>query len=211
MNKQILIILFLIFSLNLFGQVEKKEYSDSAEVIEIFQKQDIFTVSEDLLEEYEISIKNPHTLQVISDGTLTYHPFGYFEDIKNFRKKYSYFKETEQITETDTLYVFSYKESFIKVYFHNHIEIVSDRVYGKEVVVCSGKIINKEIQLVENVRVGISKNDVLKKFFTDKKLSMYDFSNVDTLITVSSTYDYQQIYVFVNDTLKEIIIGDVGG
>jgi len=186
-------------------QMKKDTISDTV----VFQKQDIFTVSEDSLF-YELAeqmfIKNPRTLQILTDGNLTYYPFGVFKSIKDFQNKYSHFKEEKEFIKADTVYKFLYKESFIKVHYNGNVEVITDRLYGDELNIVSGRIVNKEIQLIEEVRVGISKNNLLQKFFSNEIMSMYDFSNVDTLINSSSADGIEQHYIFINDILKEIIM-----
>ena len=175
------------------------------------KQRDVFTIPEDSLKyafvgDISMFIENQHTLLILSDGKLTYHPFGQFQDVEHFWSKYSTFQEEKQFIETDTVYNFFYKESFVKIYFNKDTEDVSGRIYEDELNIVSGRIVNTEIQLIENVHVGMSKNDLLQKFFSNKTLSMYDFNNVDTLINSTSDGDIEQSYIFVNDTLKEIIM-----
>jgi len=212
--------IILLFSVLFITSCNNKQNNNAQDTINqnetdifdtiVVQKQDIFTVSEDLLEEYEISIKNPNTLQILSDLSLTYYPFGFFEDINSFQKQYSYLKKSEQPIEINenpqmTVYEFLYKKSYIRV-CQCEEDIVADRVYEKQMCLVSSRIVDKEIQLVDSIHVDISKNNLLQKILNKKIMSMYDFSKVDTLITLSSTYDCKHIYVFINDTLKEIII-----
>jgi len=215
-----LIIFISILFLNCSNKQKEIAITDEQNIISdtaTFQKQDIFTVSKDLLKEgfiddMYIFIENPHTLVVLTDNDLTYFPLGVFKNVEDFRKKYSHFKEEKQIIVRefdgfiDTAYKFLYKESFIKIHYKILNEFVCDRFYGEELNIVSGRITNKEIQLVGNICIGMSKNDLLKKFFSDGVLSMYDFSKVDILINSSSPGDIGQSYIFVNNILKEIIM-----
>jgi hypothetical protein len=172
------------------------------------QKQNIYTIPQDSLkygyiDGIPIFIFGVHTVYVLTDDILTYYLLGSFVSWNHFKNTHYYFEDNKQFVEDkeagiqDTIHEFTYKESFVKAFWHNNDNTLN---------IVSGQIINGEIKLVENIHVGMSKNNLLQKIFSPDTMLKFDFERVDTLINSATTSDIKQNYIFDNDTLKKIII-----
>jgi len=123
-------------------------------------------------------------------------PFGFLENIKNFSELKSPKFHVQKLlrknkhypSKTDTIYQFTYKNSEVFFYkTHN----------GKEFLL-AGKIVNKQIELKNDIHVGISKEDFINRFSEDLQI------NSDSLQMVGDGTKYT--FVFDKKKLKRIHI-----
>lgn len=100
--------------------------------------------------------------QAISQKEFLESPFGFTENIENFTNLSKPKFKTKKLLrrnkhypeKTDTIYQFIYKKSEI-FFYKTHL--------GQEFLL-TGKIMNKQIILRNGVRVGLSKNEFIKRF-----------------------------------------------
>jgi hypothetical protein len=128
--------------------------------------------------EYEIQSVSlcSDTLKLLSSSQVLYYPFGRFSSIISFEKSYpekfvktveKCIKSLEVPGQTDTLFRFSFKESYILAI---DIDNTEDYKFKKdEMVITKAKITNKEIKLQNGDSIGIPKDLLLRYFFTEYK------------------------------------------
>ncbi|MDR1348096.1 MAG: hypothetical protein LBJ63_06695 [Prevotellaceae bacterium] len=91
-----------------------------------------------------------------------------------------------------------YKDSFIKLRFDS-IERLS--------YVISAKIKDKDIHLLNDMQIGMLKQDFFEKLFNAE---YSNFEKMDTINNADERGEIDQYYIFEADTLKEIIIKSNG-
>ena len=100
--------------------------------------------------------------QTISQDEFLNQPFGFTESIQNFQQLNNPRFKTQKLLrknkhypeKTDTIYQFTYKKSQI-FFYKTH--------FGKEFLL-AGKVLNKQIKLKNDIHVGLSKEDFIKRF-----------------------------------------------
>ncbi|MFO7844729.1 MAG: hypothetical protein R6V16_13035 [Bacteroidales bacterium] len=132
----------------------------------------------------------------ISQEEFLEQPFGFKEDIKNFSENTSSRFSTQKLLrknkhypeKTDTIYQFKYRKSEI-FFYKTHL--------GQEFLL-AGKILNKQIVLTNDIKVGLSKEDFQNRF--SNQLNMAS----DTLEMIGDGTKYT--FIFENDKLHRINI-----
>jgi len=141
-------------------------------------------------------------LEVTSEGELTNSLLGEDYSISGLQQHYNQvFNDNrqeikdEESGEIQIINKLFFKESFVKVYY-NPIKKQDDIV--------SGKIVNKELFMVKNIQLGISKKDFFDKIFKDA--STFDFSTIDIFRNSDLMGDILQEFIFKADTLNQVIL-----
>jgi len=132
----------------------------------------------------------------ISKKEFLEQPFGFAEDIKSFSENASSKFRTQKLLrknkhhpeKTDTIYQFKYRKSEI-FFYKTHL--------GQEFLL-AGKILNKQIVLTNDIKVGLSKEDFQNRF--SNQLNM----DSDTLEMIGEGTKYT--FIFENDKLHRINI-----
>lgn len=123
-------------------------------------------------------------------------PFGFKENIESFKnntspkfRKQKLLRKNKHYPEkTDTIYQFVYKKSEI-FFYKTHL--------GQEFLL-AGKILNRQITLTSDIKVGLSKKDFQKRFSDDLEIES------DTLEMIGDGTKYT--FIFENDKLYRINI-----
>lgn len=132
----------------------------------------------------------------ISQEEFLHQPFGFKENIESFSNNMQPKFKTQKLLrknkhypeKTDTIYQFIYKKSEI-FFYKTHL--------GQEFLL-AGKILNKQIQLTNNIKVGISKDNFQSRF--SNKLDIES----DTLEMIGDGTKYT--FIFKKDELYRINI-----
>ncbi|MCB2194603.1 MAG: hypothetical protein KQH79_02020 [Bacteroidetes bacterium] len=139
------------------------------------------------------SVTNYTTL---SQNEFLSSPFGFDENIENFsnleKPKFQtqklLRKNKHYVEKTDTIYKFSYKKSEIFFYKTHR---------GKEFLL-AGKILNKQIKLINGISVGMHKDE-----FNNRFSDQLNF-NSDSIQMIGEGTKYT--FIFANDKLQRINI-----
>jgi hypothetical protein len=139
---------------------------------------------------------------VISGGNLSYFPFGCFNTPEiivhhlnlDFTIK-KIFVEEEGFSEIQTIDKLTFKDSFIKIY-NNSITESYDIMFSK--------IIDKEIMLLSDIHIGMSKKDFFNKiFFEDVP---FDFEKIEMFVNSDEMGSITQNFIFKDNKLEQIIM-----
>lgn len=159
-------------------------------------KKNIFLILIVLLAGCTTTKNNEQSFSKMSKEEFLEKPFGFEENIKNF----STFTEPEFKTQkllrrnshypekTDTIYKFYFRKSEI-FFYKTHT--------GKEFLL-AGKIMNKQVYLVNNIHVGLAKNDFANRFSTE-----FEFTG-DSIQMIGEGTKYT--FIFKKDKLYRINI-----
>jgi hypothetical protein len=140
--------------------------------------------------------KSTTTYSPLSQSEFLKSPFGFEENIANFQNITKPKFKTEKVLrknkhypeKTDTIYKFKYKNSSIFFY----------KTHLNQEFLLVGKIINKQIQLKNGIRIGITKNDFIARF--NKNLNWQN----DSLELIGEGTKYT--FIFESDHLSKIKI-----
>lgn len=132
----------------------------------------------------------------ISQEEFLYQPFSFKENIENFANNMQPRFKTQKLLrknkhypeKTDTIYQFIYKKSEI-FFYKTHL--------GQEFLL-AGKILNKQIQLTNKIKVGMSKDDFQSRFSNQLNLES------DTLEMIGDGTKYT--FIFKKNELYRINI-----
>ena len=132
----------------------------------------------------------------VSQEEFLESPFGFHENIENFSQisnprfhvQKLLRKNKHYPSKTDTIYQFTYKNSEV-FFYKTHT--------GKEFLL-AGKIVNKQVELKNDIHVGISKEDFINTFSDDLQIKS------DSLQMVGDGTKYT--FVFDKKKLKRIHI-----
>jgi len=132
----------------------------------------------------------------ISQEEFLEQPFGFKEDIKSFSENTSSRFGTQKLLrknkhypeKTDTIYQFRYRKSEI-FFYKTHL--------GQEFLL-AGKILNKQIVLINDIKVGLSKEDFQNRFSNQLNMA------TDTLEMIGDGTKYT--FIFENNKLHRINI-----
>ena len=132
----------------------------------------------------------------ISKEEFLEQPFGFPEDIESFSENTSSKFSTQKLLrknkhypeKTDTIYQFRYRKSEI-FFYKTHL--------GQEFLL-AGKILNKQIVLTNDIKVGLSKEDFQNRFSNPFNMT------TDTLEMIGDGTKYT--FIFEDDKLHRINI-----
>lgn len=132
----------------------------------------------------------------ISQEKFLYQPFGFSEDIDSFSKHMEPKFRTQKLLrknkhypeKTDTIYQFIYKKS--EIFFYKTHQ-------GQEFLL-AGKILDHQIKLTNDIKIGISKDNFQSRFSNQLNLE------TDTLEMVGDGTKYT--FIFKKDKLARINI-----
>jgi hypothetical protein len=128
------------------------------------------------------------TLTLISTSDFLYYPFGIFKDNKALKKKYPNLFNLK-----NGLPYLIFEDSYVKFLFDDDKKRL-ETVYAK--------IISPEIQLRNGIVTGMSKLEVLTRFFDSKPDNTY---GLKVLTLESGLLGMWHYYTFDNDVLTSIL------
>jgi len=142
------------------------------------------------------------TLNVVTTDQFAYYPFGKYFSIEEFNNSLKSFNlEVEQqypnndtLLDLRVLYNLSYRDSKIKV--------LSDPE-NKTIEIISGKILDPEVELVNEFQVGMTKAEFIDSLFSKKPV---DFSKIKVVEIESGLMGIWHYYKFEKDTLESILL-----
>lgn len=158
------------------------------------------------------------TLEIISGYKLIYEPFlGKINSITSFKKRYgNIFSEIKKI-EKDTngnefeITLLKYKNSYIKLlknkFIPSNAEELAEYHYEMpdSIVIYSAKIVDTEIVLTYDIKIGMSKKDFFKRIFENCDTKILQNINIVTNIDFRGEF-LQETFIFNNDTLSTILM-----
>lgn len=201
-------------------EVTNKSTSNNTEVIlstntinhKQIETQDLIHFND--IDKFQHNIKIGHILlfehgqetSIASNDWLTYGLLGYDhhpEAIKDFFKNINFEEQIELIEDVEemafdepqTIYKLIYKDSFIKVYLNS---------YKENFDIISARIIDKELLLANKITVGMCKYDFFNTLFNN--IIQSDIDIIEIFRNGDELGEIDQIFIFKNDTLSEIII-----
>lgn len=138
------------------------------------------------------------TLLIVTTSDFLYYPFGNYKNMKDFTNQYSFMKNSVEYDypyndSTSTmipLYRFSFNQSYIKFLYDND---------KKRLELIAAKIFNSEVGLNNQVKIGITKSDFIKKF--TNQINPEQIKTVKVIEFVSGVLGIWHYYVFDNDVL----------
>jgi hypothetical protein len=182
-------LLFVTFCFACTNVRERKEgdeiSNDNAEIAELAKKQKIGIKLLEL---------NSDTLVSISDGDLTWRPFGVDLRERDLQSAYGniFDVRTLQVRSNDTIIIFTYDKSFIKIKRNLKPRLLSAR------------IANAEIEVIYDIKIGMKKKEFFSKIFDNPNHTFLGrikvFQNFDPPGEV-----IDQTFIFTDSALTEII------
>lgn len=140
---------------------------------------------------------NKDTLSFVSVGWFYYYPLGKFDKIEDVQKDYPIFslkiEDIKEENETNRLYRMIFKQSFIKLFYQPDTELME---------IVSGKIQDKEIEFVDGIRVGVTKEKFLATLFNEK----VDLKEIQVFRIYSALDGINHTYSFDKNILKTIFL-----
>jgi hypothetical protein len=142
------------------------------------------------------------TLWITSTSDFLYFPFGLFKSISEFKKRFKLaWKQNIEEDRSDEIPRYNYK--VYKMIFKNSFVKLFKDDEKNEVEIVSGKIINPELLLTNQIKIGIDKKVFLLKFFNKTPETILDKINVVKL--ESGLLGMWHYYKFKDNILQEII------
>ena len=140
--------------------------------------------------------KNSFKSEPVSTKIFLNNPFVFAETTENFSSNTTLKFDVEKVAQDnkhypnkkDTIYTFTYRKSEIIIY-KSHT--------GKEFLL-AGKIVDKKMKLSNSIRIGMSKNDFLKRFTDHLKIK-------DDRIQIMDE-GTKYTFIFKNEKLAQIDI-----
>ena len=142
------------------------------------------------------------TMTVYSLAEYVIYPFGQWSSVEQYitDNQLSWYRDIGYKKYYDSMEVSvnrmrRYDDSYIDLYYS---------IWTKKVELLGGYITDKEVQLVNGLHVGMSKDDVFKVFF--KKYPKSYTSDVAVLKVISGAGEVAEIYTFRGQKLRHIKI-----
>ena len=142
------------------------------------------------------------TMTVYSLANYIIYPFGEWSSVEQYitDNKLSWYRDIGYKKYYDSMEVSvnrmrRYDDSYIDLYYS---------IWTKKVELLGGYITDKEVQLVNGLHVGMSKDDVFNVFF--KKYPKSYTSDVTVLKVISGAGEVAEIYTFKGTKLRHIKI-----
>lgn len=165
---------------------------------------DTFTIND--FELYNTHIKGD-SLEIDGSSTFIFLPFGEFNNVSSFSAKYKNLKFEassssvyEDASYTIDLFRFSSKNSYVKFLLDRVSDLAEDPTERLEIVYA--KIVDDEIPLAYNIKVGMTRVEFLKKITT--KIDSLNLESINVYeLMVDGIWHY---YTFKNDILTSIIL-----
>jgi hypothetical protein len=145
------------------------------------------------------------TLCITSTVNELFHPFGKFNSVAGFEKKYpgllkknpEYF--SQNTGEIDTLFRMTTSSSYIKMF---DIDSTEDEDRRNRMEIISAEINDPEVVFTNGVHVGLKKKRFLENYFTNQK-GTDNFSVIELESGVTGIWHY---YYFEKGRIKRIKI-----
>ena len=137
--------------------------------------------------------------EIISNGDLTYFPFGENLSVINFQNRYNnIFTIEEEWIDSD---LFSKKQLVYRANYNNSYVKLYDSKEGVFQIV-SGVLKDSTIVISHGIHIGISKNDFFRKILGNDE--EYCFAKIDTVRNRDELGEIEQCFVFTKDVLTKI-------
>jgi hypothetical protein len=147
----------------------------------------------------KLNVRND-TLEIISDQKLTWKPLGELLVSKLQENNKNIFKVNESI---EIAPIDNQKVKFYKLIYNNSFIKVQEEKGDNELV--SARILDSEINLVYDIKIGMSKKEFLRKIFVDPDFeSLKEINVIKNFDPPGDTID--ETFIFKGDTLSEIIL-----
>ncbi|MDO5969784.1 hypothetical protein Q4Q35_08190 [Flavivirga aquimarina] len=230
--KYILLVIILALYINCIEKNEETKKDYEHEVLEkkvVLEEKtpkpsldkEQFVISKEKLEGYKMKSnqhiglidQNDDVLDIGASGKIVYYPFGVksFADSINIKQNNIFTKDTiDSLNENFRDYLLSFKESKIKIreykkdYFPDGEDKLAEYHHQKQdlSVILEAKLYNSEIALIDNIRVGMSKEEFFAVIIGDYD---DDLKRINTIILGDMIGNMSQFYKFKNDSLFEVV------
>jgi hypothetical protein len=128
----------------------------------------------------------------LSQKEFLENPFGFKESIENFSSLTSPKFNTQKLLrknkhypeKTDTIYQFTYKNS----------EILFYKTHQRQEFLLAGKVLNKQIELKNGIRVGITKDEFTSRFSDDLKFQSDSLQMIGEGTKYTFIFDKEKLY-----------------
>lgn len=144
-------------------------------------------------------------ISIISESEFTHHPLGLDTSVEGLQARNNNIFEVEDKEKEEILYhKLSYGDSYVGVTYVYFIENEREEhtELGAGYMIIFAKILNSEIKFNADIRIGITKEELLyKKFGLKIPLS------IDTLDLADTMGDIRHQYIFRNDRLVKVRLG----
>jgi hypothetical protein len=186
---------------NMVNEKQNQSSSKPADQKNSFQVNNIWVTAKPELEFNSIDRAAKDTLSIAICGEFVYSPFGIIEDSMKIQK--SLLKSFNMINKIDTsngekIFVQSlrFKSSKLLLFFDKNPEA------EKGSYIIKGEIYDPEVQFDYGVRIGMSKSDFYKAFFTNFPDVLQ--KQLDVFCLESCIMGLQHIYTFKNNKLSSV-------
>ncbi|NEM96065.1 hypothetical protein [Pontibacter burrus] len=210
-NKRTLLagVLTVFFFYSCSQQVAREQDSGEAEVAKT--EEAIVTTEafeSDTTYNFELMPPSPDTFKLVSQSQYFYYPFGKFstpEDLKShYSNRFSFVDETSPLysdgSEVITLYRLKMDKGFVK-FLHTTQEDDSE---NNDIAIVSAKITEPSIQMINGLKVGLTRNEVREILFSKgEPHNLRSYNNIT--IETASTGVWVHLN-FENDRLKRILV-----
>ena len=197
MKRELFILTFsILFTTIIFGQNQSK--SNNSIVGPVFQIQGIIVKPKIDLELNSFDKISNDTLNLVVCSNFVYYPFGKIENkkaIKGSPLKIFEIKDKKD-SQGNVLQILNFESSELILFFASNEEgPISSYVI-------KGKIVNSEIVLKNNIKIGMSKTEFINLFFDDFPSKLEEqFNEIGLIACVDGT---NQFYSFKNEKLNLI-------
>lgn len=135
--------------------------------------------------------KNIVEYKKISQKEFLEKPFGFKKSIENFSNNSNAQFKTQKLLrknkhypkKTDTIYQLTYKKS--KIFFKTYL--------GKKFLL-TGNILNRQIELKNGIRIGITKDEFIKRFSNELKLNKDSLKMIGEGTKYTFIFDKEKLY-----------------
>lgn len=136
------------------------------------------------------------TLKLVSTSNFLYYPFGSFSSVSALKKaglKFAFQQESDASDTSVQIYRATFANSFVKLFQDDE---------KKKLEIVSGRILNKEIKLINGIRIGTSKRSFFSSFF--KKPSTIEKTDHKVIELISGLDGIRHYYAFKNSVITSI-------
>lgn len=177
-----------------YVKVQERVVSEREKNIELDSLQKVIKEDSDVIETY----MKDDTLNIVSTNPFLYYPFGKTNRMVDIIQKNNFFRSVREYNKNDStieLYRMTYNHSFIKFYKDDEKKAFE--------IVC-GKLNDEGVNLLNDIRIGMNKKDLIKKFF--KEASEDQIKNANVIKIISGLEGIWHIYVFKRNKLVSIYL-----
>jgi hypothetical protein len=194
MKRELIVLVFsILFSTIMFGQ--NRTTPDNSKLSHTFQIQNIVVKPKIDLELHSFDKISNDTLNLVVCSKFVYYPFGKIENKSALKESSLKIFEINDKTDKqgNVLQVLHFNSSEVILFFDGS----SEGPISSYVI--KGKIVNDEIVLENNIKIGMSKKEFFNLFFYDFPSKLEEtFNEIGLIACVDGTNHY---YSFKNDKL----------